>query len=212
MGGRQKSSDGPPEILGPTKPGEPFEAGADTLDRELETFLRALNQRLGWIYPVEFPHIPMGHFTAMVALCVLDRAAPQHSLEERAERAKLAPKAAETMRGMPTFAEVRHAVEEAWDFVAQPKLLPEHVSDPLTQHKLAQRTVRLALHAGDPKVSVKALEQMNDRAMPVQTQKAGERPVLMLTAEVAALIGDTLRMMSEPKTVLLLPSPPSDDG
>lgn len=210
MSRRGSSDDALPEYAPSALAADPVGATAEVLDRELEAFLRSLNQRMGWLYPVEFSHIPMSAYRAMVQLCILDRAAGDRSPEERAQRVNLAPKTARELRESPSFAEVAHAFEQAWDQVAQPKTVAERIADPLMQDKIAQRTIRLALHAGDTRVSVKALEQLNDRAMPVMKQQTETR-VLMLTAEAAQLIADTARM-AEARPVKVLPEPPPGDG
>ncbi len=166
--------------------------------------MRSVNQRLGWLWPLDFRHIPMSAYRTMAKLRMLELAAADLPLEEHARRIKVAPEAAAALRAGPTYQEVAHAVDECWQLAATPRRLEDHIADPMVQHKIAERTIRLGLHAGDTRVASKAVEQINDRAMPPQKQQQETR-VLMLTPEMAQLIAETMRMV-EPKPINVLPA------
>lgn len=200
------------EYAAPAAPDKAFELGWATLERELQEFLREVHQRLGWLYPIDFGHIPMDAFRLMARLAILEKCAAHMSAVERAQRAQVAPKVAADLEATPAYQEVRQAIDDSWAFTATPRPLREHIADPLLQHKIAQRTARMALHAGDTRVAVKATEQINDRAMPA-VSKGGDTHVLVIAPEHADRIEQVLQFIAskqlqaiEPASVKSLPS------
>lgn len=167
-------------------------AFAELSEKETRQFFKDLAQRVRY---ADYAHISIDAFRRHVNLAVLDRWTDYED-GDKAERLNLEPEVLDSYREAPEYKEIRAALEREFEFLAQPRTLKEHVADDLTQDRLAKRTIRIGLHAKDPRDSIKALQQMNDRAMPA-IQRETETRIVMIRSEDLHLFEKVQKELSE---------------
>lgn len=157
----------------------------------------------------EHREIPANSFKAFVKLGVLDL---WSDFDDEAKRRLVATDQdgewldLERIRRKKSYRKVKKALGESFERAATPRTLSEHVADKRIQDAIAKRTLRFALHGADARASMKALEQINDRAMPVVREPTGPRVVIIQGAtremierarEELADAGETLELPEE---------------
>jgi hypothetical protein len=150
------------------KPIRPSEADipkefAERSEAETRQFFRDLAQRIRY---ADYEYLSIEAFRRLVNLAVLDTWSEVKD-EEIAKRLHVELEVLETYRDNPEYVRIQADLRQAFQWLAAPKTLKDHLEDPLTQDGLAKRTVRIAKHARDPKDSIKALEAAHDRTTPI---------------------------------------------
>lgn len=114
----------------------------------------------------------------------------EYTDEQLCEKLKTDPQRLHEIKTSPAFHQMQTALSEAFDRVATPRRLEEWIKDPRLQDMIARRTVDLALYEPDGRVSVKALEQLNERIMSTKQRDTTPVRVLVIRGDISAVLND----------------------
>lgn len=169
------------ELAPPPRPGVEGDPEFAPIDQESkasserigQTFLRDVLESVQ--YAPFAGRLTIPEFNSLLKLAVSDRflGIRGDALEEHLG----APP--DALRARPEYAELDALLAAGVEYAAKPQSLKEHLNNPTTQDALARRSIRLALHAGDARVSQKMLSDLFDRVLPRQTKEAIQKVVLI---------------------------------
>lgn len=151
--------------------------------REDRALFREIAQRVRYL---DFDEMKIEQFERVFGLVMLDEWSEADNAE-KGERLGVEPKKLPWIRKSDEYERIRERVLEAFEYLKNPRRLDEHIEDPLVQDRIARETIRTALHSARGASRIKALEQINDRLMPVVREK-GAQKVVMITEETARML------------------------
>lgn len=160
-----------------------FETAQLIRRREDRSLFREIAQRVRYL---DFDHMKIEQFERLFGLVMLDEWSEVDNVE-KGRRLGLEPKKLPWIRKSDDYKAVRERVLEAYEYLKTPRRLDQHIEDPLVQDRIARETIRTALHSSRGASRIKALEQINDRLMPVVSEK-GTQKVVMITEETARML------------------------
>lgn len=146
--------------------------------REDRALFREIAQRVRYL---DFDHMKIEQFERLFGLVMLDEWSEVDNAE-KGRRLGIEPKKLPWMRKSDDYKAIRERAIEAFEYLKKPRRLDQHIEDPLVQDRIARETIRTALHSARGASRIKALEQINDRLMPVVSEK-GTAKVVMITEE-----------------------------
>jgi hypothetical protein len=165
---------------------------AEYRDRELRDLFREIAQ---YVRYQDFDHLPVERFQQLSDLVVSDLWTDRTE-GQKAAKIGFTEDELPILRATPEYEGIKFAYREAFDRLKEPQRLEDHMSDMIIQDRVARATIRTALHHKDGRVRIKAMEQINDRAMPRIT-KGGDTKIVMIRSEDLHLLQETERQLLE---------------
>lgn len=165
---------------------------AEYRDRDLRNLFREVAQ---YVRYQDFDHLPIERFQRLSDLVVMDLWT-EKTEGQKAAKIGFTEEELPILRSTPDYEGLKFAYRQAFDRLKEPQRLEDHMADPIIQDKVARATIRTAIHHKDGRVRIKAMEQINDRAMPRIT-KGGDTKIVMIRSEDLHLLQETEKQLLE---------------